>query len=101
MWGCLAARAEKTSPRLLRDLLMEQASFWCLPSTCDLASLSLHPQASLYHIDTTFTILVAHMSVAVTVNLFLLKSIWQVARIWSVPDPFQDMRHAFGREVWA
>ena len=27
IWGCLAARAAKTSPRLERDLLMLQASF--------------------------------------------------------------------------
>ena len=61
MWGCLAARAEKTSPRLLRDLLMEQASFWCLPSTCDLASLSLHPQANTFLLGATCTVLLAHL----------------------------------------
>ena len=41
MWELLAARAENTSPRALRDLLIRQASLARCPSTPDFASLSL------------------------------------------------------------
>ena len=39
-------RAANTSPRLLSDLLMEQASLARCPSACDLANRSLHNSTS-------------------------------------------------------
>ena len=42
MWALLEESAANTSPRLLSDLLMEQASLARCPSACDLANRSLH-----------------------------------------------------------
>ena len=42
MWALLEDSAANTSPRLLRDLLIEQASLARCPSACDLANRSLH-----------------------------------------------------------
>ena len=46
MWALLEDSAANTSPRLLRDLLMEQASLARCPSACDLANRSLHDSTS-------------------------------------------------------